>query len=199
MTPKKKTEKKPDAEDLWSAFMSRVDEQRAPTAPTAPTRHTATKPAPAVPHRKIKIPRKEDLTQDHPKEIFNDVLLQALAAAGYEAQTTPIDVRPFGGVRTNSYEVFKNRAGHRFAITLKIQNARGSADRKIPYEVIVLSEMIEADEVDGAYLLIAGAGWAPQLREAFTSGVLRKWLHYPDTLVIMELDDFLKRLERDRI
>jgi hypothetical protein len=177
---------------MFSALASAVP-QPAPKLAIAPAE--VRKPKTSRPLRHI---RSEDLQQSGPKQIFQHTILNALKAAGYEPFTQTIEVRPFGGHRTNSYEVFE-RGGRTFAVTLKWQAIRGTADRKIPYEVIVLSEMIANGEIDGAYLLIGGKGWAPQLRDAYTAGVLKKWIKYPANLVIMEVGDFLKKLEEERI
>ena len=87
--------------------------------------------------------------------------------------------------------VAKAPDGKRILISLKWQQVSGTAEEKVPYEVISLYEALTQGHGDKAYIVLGGPGW--RLRDFFLS---EKFLEYfreglADKLRVVSLEDFL--------
>src|SRR5207245_10848728 len=60
----------------------------------------------------------------------------------------------------------------RFLVSVKWQQVSGTAEQKVPFEVICLIEALEAGAYEKAYVVLGGAGW--KLRDFYTGGGLAK-------------------------
>jgi len=125
--------------------------------------------------------------------ILEQMVLPALAGAGYLCTTqVSIGARPGGG--RHVVDVVAEKPGHRFLISLKWQQVAGTAEQKVPYEVICLSEAILAHDYDAAYLVLGGPGW--KLRDYFVGGGLRRHLVHADRVHIETLESFIALANR---
>jgi hypothetical protein len=67
----------------------------------------------------------------------------------------------------------------------------GTAEQKVPFEVISLAEAVLSGEHASAYLVLGGEGW--KLRGFYVSGALGKHLVHADKVRIMTLETFVAR------
>jgi len=79
-------------------------------------------------------------------------------------------------------------------ISLKWQQVSGTAEQKIPYEVICLAATLEEKRHDKAYLVLGGEGW--KLRSFYTSGALSKYLRGIENVEIVTLESFVAKANR---
>ena len=81
--------------------------------------------------------------------------------------------------------------GRKFLISLKWQQTSGTAEQKVPFEVISLVQGIldTGDVYSKAYLVLGGEGW--RLRDFYTGGGLEKHLEYADKVDILTLERFI--------
>ncbi len=125
--------------------------------------------------------------------ILEQMVLPALASAGYACHTqVGVGARPGGG--RHVVDVVAAKDGRRFLVSLKWQQVAGTAEQKVPYEVICLSEAILAHDYDAAYLVLGGPGW--KLREWFVGGGLRRHLVHADRVHIETLESFIALANR---
>lgn len=116
------------------------------------------------------------------------MILPALERGGYE-YTTRVEVGRRLGLGRHFVDVVAEKAGDRYLVSLKWQQVSGTAEQKVPFEVICLSEAVKGAGYTKAYLVLGGEGWT--LREFFTSGGLAKHLSDPGLVTIMTLEGFV--------
>ncbi len=76
-----------------------------------------------------------------------------------------------------------------YLISLKWQDVSGTAEQKVPFEVICLSKTINSSgKYEKAYLVLGGKKWT--LRDFYVGGELKKYCNC-ERVEILTLDDFL--------
>src|SRR5689334_707546 len=97
------------------------------------------------------------------------MLLPALQAAGYDVQTqAQVGTRLGGGV--HKVDAIVSARGRRVLVSVKWQQVSGTAEQKVPFEMLCLVKAVQAGDYDHAYLVLGGEGW--KLREYYLSGQL---------------------------
>ncbi len=89
--------------------------------------------------------------------------------------------------------------GKKHLISLKWQQVSGTAEQKVPFEAMCLTEAVRtsAGDYSSAYLVLGGPGW--KLREFFTGGGLETHLRYGELVNIVTLEDFIATANRGRL
>ena len=119
-------------------------------------------------------------------QVLESMILPALKKGGYayEAQVN-IGTR-IGGTR-HYVDTVAEKDGRKFLISLKWQQVSGTAEQKVPFEVISLIQAIRdtEDEYSKAYLVLGGEGW--KLRDYYTGGGLTKHLKGLDDADLVDI------------
>ncbi len=116
------------------------------------------------------------------------MILPALSRGGYDFKTR-VDVGQRLGLGRHFVDVLAEKGGLRMLISLKWQQVSGTAEQKVPFEVICLSEALEVGAFDKAYVVLGGEGWT--LRDFYTTGGLSKHLLKGDQVHIVTLERFV--------
>jgi hypothetical protein len=87
--------------------------------------------------------------------------------------------------------------GRQFLLSVKWQQVSGTAEQKVPFEVICLVEVLETGKYDKAYLVLGGEGW--KLRNFYTSGGLAKYIRNSEKVEIMTLESFIGRANQGKL
>ena len=121
--------------------------------------------------------------------VLEAMVLPALANGGYRYQTQVlIGERPNG--RRHFLDVLANDDDdNEYLISLKWQQVSGTAEQKVPYEIICLAEAIQKGNGKKAYLVLGGAGWS--LRDYYLGGGLNHHLVHADLVTIIDLENFI--------
>lgn len=84
-------------------------------------------------------------------------------------------------------------------LSFATQSDSGTAEKKIPYEVMCLANALKSNgsRYAGAILVLGGDGWT--LREFFTDGRLMMWLRGCDGVRVMSEDSFMDALGKHEI
>jgi hypothetical protein len=126
---------------------------------------------------------------------LEEMVLPALQEAGYRYGKQSRIGRVMGGRPYRADLLVHDRAsGRRIVVSLKWQQVAGTAEQKIPFEVIALLQLLESGECDEVYLVLGGTGWTPQLREFYLSGRLCRFMPGADRVRIVGLEEFIKRV-----
>ena len=94
-------------------------------------------------------------------------------------------------------DVIAEKDGKRFLVSLKRQQVSGTAEQKVPFEVICLAEAIRADGFSKAYLVLGGEGW--KLRNFYTAGGLKQHLAHADKVEILTLESFVAKANQGEL
>ena len=125
--------------------------------------------------------------------VLEEMILPSLNRAGYHC-TTGVTVGSRLGLGRHVVDVVASRNGDSYLVSVKWQQVSGTAEQKVPFEVICLSEILEGGEYAAAYLVLGGAGW--RFRDFFTSDRLRRYMRVSDKIAVMSLEAFVARVNR---
>jgi hypothetical protein len=122
--------------------------------------------------------------------VLERMILPALERGGYSYETQKrIGTRIGGG--SHIVDLIAKRNGAIFLISVKWQQVSGTAEQKVPFEVICLEEALSTGQYERAYVVLGGDGW--KLRAFYASGGLSKHLKMSGNVVILTLESFIAR------
>ena len=121
-------------------------------------------------------------------EVLERMVLPALENGGYQ-QRTAVNIGRRLGLGRHKLDVLAQKDGQKFLVSLKWQQVSGTAEQKIPFEVISLSYAMQGGDYSRAYLVLGGDGW--RLRDFYTSGGLDEHLTHPELVQIVTLERFI--------
>jgi len=101
------------------------------------------------------------------------------------------------GIGSHVVDAVAEKNGKQILISVKWQQVSGTAEQKVPFEVLCLLEAIENGPYQRAYLVLGGEGWT--LRNFYTSGGLTKYLTYADRIEILTLEAFVARANSGKL
>lgn len=131
--------------------------------------------------------------------VLEDTILPCLKRNGYQSRSQVlVGYKPNG--KQHRIDVLAiNPKQEEILISLKWQQVGGTAEEKLPYEVIKLVYSIKNSEgrFDRAYIVIGGGGWT--LKEWYLSGALKEYLEYEDLVEIVSLDEFITLANRKKL
>ncbi len=120
--------------------------------------------------------------------VLEVMVVPALDRGGYQvSKQVPVGQR-LGGGRHIVDAVAANDT-ERILVSLKWQQVGGTAEQKVPFEVICLAEALLTGEYSKAYLVLGGEGWT--LRDFFTNDGLGRHLKNIEHVRIVTLENFI--------
>ncbi|MBI2912657.1 MAG: hypothetical protein HYY03_01915 [Chloroflexi bacterium] len=127
------------------------------------------------------------------------MVLPALTRGGYSYETQKNIGTRLGGRRHIVDVVAEDAGGGQYLVSLKWQQVGGTAEQKVPFEVICLADAIlnSKGHFDKAYLVLGGGGWS--LRDFFVGGGLSSHLAHSDVVRIMTLEDFVAKANKGEL
>lgn len=128
--------------------------------------------------------------------VLEAMILPALKRGGYTFQTQQ-KVTPRPGGRRHFVDVIAEKDSKRFLISLKWQQVSGTAEQKVPFEVISLADAVQKGQFGKAYLVLGGEGWT--LRDFYTEGGLKSHLVDSDKVEIVTLEHFIATANRGQL
>lgn len=130
--------------------------------------------------------------------VLESMVLPALRKGGYLVQTqVVIGKRPSGGQHVVD-AVATDERGKRYLVSLKWQQTSGTAEQKVPFEVICLADTLHhSSEYSAAYVVLGGPGWS--LREFYSRGGLDPYLRGTEGVRIVSFEDFVARANQGKL
>lgn len=101
--------------------------------------------------------------------VLEQMILPSLERGGYESKLR-VKIGQRLGCGAHFVDVMAERSNRKYLISLKWQQVSGTAEQKIPFEVMCLAEAMELGEYEKAYVVLGGEGW--KLRQFYVSGGL---------------------------
>ena len=128
--------------------------------------------------------------------VLEQMVLPALGQGGY-AYETQVNLGRRLGLGRHFVDAVAEKNGQRFLISLKWQQVSGTAEQKVPFEVICLIEALDAGNFEKAYVVLGGEGWT--LRDFYTSGGLKQYLINSDHVEVIRLEAFVGRANQGKL
>lgn len=121
--------------------------------------------------------------------VLEAMILPALDRGGYRwSVQASTGTRPGG--RKHQVDAVATREGRRILVSLKWQQTSGTAEQKVPFEVMCLADAVRGQAADAAYLVLGGDGWT--LRDYYVSGALADHLIHAALVKVVTLEAFVR-------
>lgn len=128
--------------------------------------------------------------------VLEQMVAPALRRGGYVVSPQAVvGLRPGGG--KHKVDAVASKDGRRVLVSLKWQQVAGTAEQKVPFEVICLAQAVAEGGYNLAYLVLGGEGW--KLRGFYTSGGLDRHLVRADQVRIVTLEGFIAAANQGRL
>jgi hypothetical protein len=128
--------------------------------------------------------------------VLEQMVLPALDQGGY-AHKVQVHIGQRLGCGQHFVDVIAEKDERRILISMKWQQVSGTAEQKVPFEVICLLEALDSGNYGKAYLVLGGEGWT--LRNFYVGDGLKKYLDYADTVEILTLESFVGRANAGKL
>jgi hypothetical protein len=130
--------------------------------------------------------------------VLENMVLPALRFGGYEPKSQVFVGTRLGGGR-HRVDVVGEKGGRTILISLKWQQVGGTAEQKVPFEVVCLIDAIRqsAGKYTKAYVVLGGNGWS--LRDFYVGGGLKDYLKYSELVDIMTLEQFVAKANKGQL
>ena len=128
--------------------------------------------------------------------VLEAMILPALKRGGYSHQVQQRIGERFGG-GAHVVDVIAEKDGLKYLVSLKWQQVSGTAEQKVPFEVISLAESVLSGAFNKAYLVLGGEGWS--LRSFYIGGGLKSHLVHADKVDIMTLEAFVAKANQSKL
>ena len=128
--------------------------------------------------------------------VLERMVLPALREAGYEIEVQ-VHVGQRFGCGKHFVDVIASKAERKLLVSMKWQQVSGTAEQKVPFEVICLAEEVLLGHFTKAYLVLGGEGW--KLRSFYTGGGLKDHLVHGDKVEIMTLEAFVAKANQGKL
>jgi len=113
-----------------------------------------------------------------------------LERGGYACETqVKIGTRIGGG--SHVVDLIAKKADATFLISVKWQQVSGTAEQKVPFEVICLEEALSTGLYKKAYVVLGGDGW--KLRTFYIAGTLSQYVKMSGKVEILTLESFIAK------
>jgi hypothetical protein len=129
--------------------------------------------------------------------VLEEMILPSLRRNGFTHTDKPTKIGTRFGGGAHYVDVIAEKDGQRILVSLKWQQVEGTAEQKVPFEVICLADAVMTGGFSKAYLVLGGEGW--KLRTFYTSGGLRDQLVHADKVEILTLEGFVAKANRGLI
>lgn len=128
--------------------------------------------------------------------VLEQMVLPALDQGGYSYKIQ-VNLGQRLGCGRHVVDAVAEKDGRRLLVSVKWQQVAGTAEQKVPFEVICLSEALESGQFEKAYLVLGGEGWT--LRGFYTSGGLKKHLANADNVEVLTLESFVAKANQGKL
>jgi len=126
------------------------------------------------------------------------MVLPALDNGGYAVELQ-VNIGERLGTGRHSIDALATRDGQSFLISMKWQQTSGTAEQKVPFELICLVEAMDRGDYEKAYLVIGGEGWKPKLKSFYTSGGLSKYIRGTEQVEVLTLEGFVAKANQAKL
>ena len=128
--------------------------------------------------------------------VLEAMILPALARGGY-SHRAQVAIGNRMGCGRHVVDVVAEKNGREFLVSVKWQQVAGTAEQKVPFEVICLLDALESGRYSRAYLVLGGEGW--KLRHFYVDGGLKHYLPIEGRVDILTLEAFVAKANSARL
>lgn len=125
-------------------------------------------------------------------------VLPALNHGGYKVTEQIIIGQRITGM-AHKIDILASKCKLSYLVSLKWQQVSGTAEQKVPFEVICLKDAVELSggTYERAYLVLGGPAWT--MREFFISDEFDRFVPHRDSVTILTFEDFMALANSGRL
>jgi PD-(D/E)XK nuclease superfamily protein len=128
--------------------------------------------------------------------VLEAMILPALDRGGYRYRVQ-VAIGDRMGCGCHVIDVVAEKDEREFLMSVKWQQVAGTAEQKVPFEVICLLDAFEGSAYSKAYLVLGGEGW--KLRHFYVDGGLKRYLATEGRVEILTLEGFVAKANSARL
>jgi len=128
--------------------------------------------------------------------VLEQMVLPALVKGGYSYRSQIRIGERFGG-GSHFVDIIAEKGDDRFLISMKWQQVSGTAEQKVPFELICLEEALKTGDYQRAFIVLGGDGW--KLRTFYVGGGLNEYLKGSGNVQILTLETFIARANMGKL
>jgi hypothetical protein len=128
--------------------------------------------------------------------VLEAMVLPALDRGGYTFRAQ-VSIGDRLGCGRHVVDAIAEKDGQQILISVKWQQVSGTAEQKVPFEMICLLDALENGPYAKAYLVLGGEGW--KLRQFYVSGGLNRFLRDSEGVEIMTLEGFVGKANQGKL
>jgi hypothetical protein len=123
--------------------------------------------------------------------VFERMVPEALRHGGYQVEKPPKPIGSRLGGGRHYVDLVATKEGRSILVSLKWQQTSGTAEQKIPFEVMCLADAVVSSngKFTRAYVVLGGDGWS--LREFYVNGGLDRFLRGCESIKVVSMETFL--------
>ena len=128
--------------------------------------------------------------------VLEAMVLPALDRGGYRHRAQ-VSIGDRLGCGKHVVDAIAEKDGQQILVSVKWQQVAGTAEQKVPFELICLLDALENGPYTKAYLVLGGEGW--KLRQFYVSGGLKRFLTNSERVEIITLEGFVAKANQGRL
>ncbi len=128
--------------------------------------------------------------------VLEAMILPALERGGY-GHRAQVTIGERLGCGRHVVDAVAERDDRQILVSVKWQQVSGTAEQKVPFELICLLDAIERGPYAKAYLVLGGEGW--KMRQFYIGGGLSRYLPLADRVEIITLEGFVAKANQGRL
>ena len=121
--------------------------------------------------------------------VLEAMVLPALERGGYAYEKQALAGNRCGG-GVHKVDAVAMKDDVKILVSMKWQQTGGTAEQKVPFEVMCLADAVRGQHAGRAYLVLGGDGWT--LRDYYTSGALSAHLIHASLVNVVTLEAFIR-------
>lgn len=128
--------------------------------------------------------------------VLESMIIPALNRGGYAYTKQVVIGNRLGGGKHKIDILATSTDGQQIPVSVKWQQTSGTAEQKVPFEIMCLAGAIYNSEgkFTRAYLVLGGEGWS--LRDHYLSGKVQQYLKNCEPVRIVSLEGFVAKANR---
>jgi hypothetical protein len=128
--------------------------------------------------------------------VLEAMILPALDRGGYNHRVQ-VKIGDRLGCGRHVIDVVAAKGDREILVSVKWQQVAGTAEQKVPFELICLLDAMDSGRYAKAYLVLGGEGW--KMRTFYVSGGLNRYLPLGDRVEIVTLESFVAKANQGRL
>jgi hypothetical protein len=127
------------------------------------------------------------------------MVLPALEQGGYAYKSQVVIGKRLGGRNHKVDLLLTATDGSKIPVSMKWQQVSGTAEQKVPFEIMCLAEAVAKSEgkFRKAYLVLGGGGWT--LRDFYLGDGLKQYLKNCESVEVVNLEAFVAKANQGKL